>query len=690
MSSEAEFPAELVAVDERAQEFHLAEYWAAIVRRWRLVALCLGIALTVAALYSILTQPLYRAAAVLDLEPEKADALDIGIGSAPTAYYYFVRPEFLATQSKLMKTSEMAERVVKRLNLVENRQFNPRKSGFFKGERKPEAGEEFAGVVGTLMRSIDAKPVRDVGVTTRDTNLVELSVVAPSGSLAADIANAVAEAYLAWDVESKYGPVGRASGYLAAQIQQTRSELDAKAQQVLAYGREKDIVSTDSQANLYAQKVDLNLDAAVAERVAKEARYRDVQTAAPESVADTLASGLVSQLRAEQARLERDYAEKLNLFKPDWPAMRQLKAQIDSGREHLASVIGETVAKARDVAKNDYLTALRKEESLKAAMKSQRTEIMKFNSDVVGYNSLKLEVDIKRALLDTLLKRQAEVEVMSRLATQRQSSIRIAERARPPHRPFRPSYSFNGLLALLLGGAVGIGLALLLEYFDRSLRTAEQVEKHIQLPALGVIPAVGTAAGKSYGYSGKLRRKRREGPEEEVASIELLPHQHFRSRVAERYRAFRTALLLSRAGGVKSIVITSSFSREGKTATAVNLAVVLGQLGKRVLLVDADLHRPRLHEVFRLSNRTGLVSVLAENLNPDRAIANTDVPDVLVVPSGPSSPNPSGLLSSEAMSNFLEFARLNFDYIIIDAPPVAACSPQQRGRRRGRIRGARL
>jgi len=123
---------------------------------------------------------------------------------------------------------------------------------------------------------------------------------------------------------------------------------------------------------------------------------------------------------------------------------------------------------------------------------------------------------------------------------------------------------------------------------------------------------------------------------------------------------------------VKSIVITSSFSREGKTATAVNLAVVLGQLGKRVLLVDADLHRPRLHEIFRISNRTGLVSVLAENLNPDQAITKTHVPDVFVLPSGPSSPNPSGLLSSEAMGNFLEFARLNFDYVILDAPPVAA------------------
>ncbi len=672
MASESELPAEIVTVGETAQGLNLEEYWRAVLKRWRLIALCVGVALTVAALYSILTKPLYRATAILDVEPEKPNALDI---SANPTVYYLVGSEFLATQARLMQTREIAERVAKRLNLVENRQFNPPASGFFKREEKPKAGEELARVTGAVKKNISAKPVRDIGVTNRDTNLVDLSAVAPSPRLAADIANAAAEAYIDWSQESKYGVAGRASGYLTAQIQQTKTELDAKAQQLLAYGREKDIVSIDPQASLYVQKIELNLDAAVADRVAKEARYHDVQNARPDSIADTLSNGLVSQLRAEQAKLERDYAEKLNLFKPDWPAMRQLKAQIDSGREHLDSIIGETVAKARDGAKNDYLGALRREESLKAGLKSQKTETMKFNRDVVGYNTLKLEVDTKRALLDTLLKRQAEVEVMSRLGRERESNIRVAERARPPEDVFRPSYLLNGLVALFLGGGLGVGLALLLEYLDRSLHTSEQVEQYLQLPALGVIPAVGPAGGKGYGYfySRKLRRKkRREGSEEEPVSIELLPHQHPRSRVAERYRAFRTALLLSRAGGVKSIVITSSFSREGKTATAVNLAVVLGQLGKRVLLVDADLHKPRLHEVFRVSNRAGLVSILAENLNPDRAIANSGVPDVFVVPSGPSSPNPSGLLSSEAMSDFLEFARLNFDYVILDAPPVAA------------------
>ena len=660
MANEPEF-AEDVPVHEAEQGFNAAKYWAAIVKRWRLVALALGVALVGAAIYSVMTRPLYRATAVLDVEPDRINPLDVGFN--PPAYYN-VGPEFLATQIRLMQTRAIAERVVKRLNLMNNREF--RRSG---DSRRQE--EDTARLAADVAKSIEAKPVRQVGVASRDTNLVELSAVARTPGLSSDIANAVAEEYIAWTVESRFGTAGRATGYLATQIDQTRRELEAKSQQLLAYGKEKEIVSADPQASIYTQKLDFNYDAAVADRVSKEARYHDLQNARADVVADTLSSGLVSQLRGEQARLEREYADKLNVFKPEWPAMRQLKAQIDSGREHLNSVMGETVAKAREAAKNDYLSALRREESLKATMRSQKTEAMKFNSDVVQYNNLKLEVDTKRALLDTLLRRQAEVDIMARLGRERESTTRVVEKARPPRRPFRPSYGRNGLLALLLGGGFGVGLALLLEFLDRSIRTVEQVEESLHLPALGVIPALGAAGGKGHGYFyGKLPRKKLPSIQEDPDSIELLPHRKPRSLVAERYRSFRTALLLSRAGGLRTIVMTSSFPKEGKTATAANLAVVLGQLGKRVLIVDADLHRPRLHEVFRVSNRVGLVSVLAESLSPERAIAKTDLPGVFVLPSGPSSPNPSGLLSSDAMTSFLEQAAMNFDYVVLDAPPV--------------------
>ena len=408
---------------------------------------------------------------------------------------------------------------------------------------------------------------------------------------------------------------------------------------------------------------------AVAERVAKEARYYEVRTATPEALANTLSSGLVSQLQADLNRMERDYAEKLNLFKPEWPAMQQLKIQIDKEKQHLQDVIDESVTKAREGARSDYLTAQRREENLRSVLNSQKTEAMNLNTNAVEYNNLRIEVEAKRALLDSVTKKQAETEVMSRLRGERVSSIRIVDRAQLPSGRSSPSYRRSALAGVFGGAFAGIALAFFLSYLDRSLYTMEQVEQFVQLPALGVIPASGESSRKR---RPRLFRKKRSGPTELAsgAAIELLPHRDSRSAVAEAYRAFRTSLLLARAGGVRSIVITSCFPGEGKTSTAVNLAVVLAQLGKRVLVVDADLHRPRVHEVFGLTTKIGLVSILAEGIEPSQAILKSNVPGVFVVPAGPTTPNPSGLLSSEGMTKFLELAQMNFDCVVVDTPPI--------------------
>ncbi len=327
--------------------------------------------------------------------------------------------------------------------------------------------------------------------------------------------------------------------------------------------------------------------------------------------------------------------------------MQQLRAQIQKGKEHLATVVEETVAKAREQAKADFQTAQRREESLKDVLRGQKAEAMTLNSNAVEYNNLRVEVSTKRALMDTLLKRQSETEMMSRMKGTRESSIRIVDRALPPGGRFSPSYRKNGMLGLFLGLVGGLGLAFFLEYLDRSIRSAEQVELLLKLPALGVIPSVSDSTGRGYGYGRyaygvRSKKPEGEGKATETPAIELLPHLQLRSVVAEAYRSFRTSLLLARAGGWKTLVVTSSLPGEGKTATTVNLAVVLGQLGRRVLIVDADLHKPRVHEVLGVSNRSGLVSVLAEGADVGKAIQPTKLPGVSVLTSGPGLAEPLG------------------------------------------------
>ncbi|MGA7613944.1 MAG: polysaccharide biosynthesis tyrosine autokinase [Thermoanaerobaculia bacterium] len=674
MSKQPEFFDDEILADEPSHgEVHLSEYWNVIVKRRRLITLAVLVAVVVAAVVSLMTTPLYKANATLSVSPESATPFDIAM-TQPVFERY--NPEFLATQTRLIRSRQIAERVVDRLKLTENPEFFEKKSGAFQsaGESDPDSATSDRIVAAIRVQNgIETTPVRG-------TDLVELSFTSTSPKLAAEVANAVAESYIEWSLETKYGALGQASRFLSGQIEQLKAELDDKEKKLQAYSQRTDIVSVDPTTNITLQKLEsLNKDyaAAVADRVDKEAHFYQLQNAKPESIADSLSSGLVAQLRNDQAKLERDYAEKLNLFKPEWPAMQQLKAQIDKGRQNLEEVMQETIAKARDVARNDYLTARRREENLKAVLQGQKTEAMALNSNAVEYNNLKTEVETKRALLDLLLKRQAETEINSRLRGERVSNIRVVDRALPPTVRFRPSYRRNGMLALFLGALAGLGLAFLLEYLDRSIRTPEQIESILRLPPLGIIPAVGESNGKGYGYGyGKYfgKRKTKQGPKaagEDACVVELLPHTHPRAVVAEAYRAFRASLLLSRAGGLKSMVISSTLPGEGKSATAVNLAAVLGQLGKKVLLIDADLHKPRLHEILKMSNRQGLTSILAMNAKPAEIIQQTQVPAVWVVPAGPNSPNPSGLLASDAMKRFLEFAFENFDYVLLDTPPLS-------------------
>jgi capsular exopolysaccharide synthesis family protein len=225
---------------------------------------------------------------------------------------------------------------------------------------------------------------------------------------------------------------------------------------------------------------------------------------------------------------------------------------------------------------------------------------------------------------------------------------------------------------------LGIGLAIGADYMDRSLRSPEQVERYLKLPVLGIIPAAAgalspvyyTAASSTGAPGGQSSRTKFPGSKTPKTPIELLPHTLSRSTAAEAYRAFRTSLLLSTVDRPRSVIVTSSVPREGKTTTATNLAVVLAQLSKKVLIVDADLHRARLHEVFHVSNAIGLVSVLTGQTDLASAVHRTEIPGLSVLPAGPTSPNPSGLLSSDRMRRFLDGALTQYDFVVFDTPPV--------------------
>lgn len=677
-------PDKIGVESEAESEFHISQ-WLGVVRRRRLLLVIVaGLVTAISIVLYFMTPRQYRATTVLQIErrPTSAAAMQQPMQIDD----WFDAQSFYPTQYRLLQSRGLAERVVKNLRLADDPVFNPGRARVPGGSGGAVTASDDAATLSGLaygvLGGLEVNPIRN-------TRLVEVSYVATTPELAARVANGVADAYIDWGVETRFATVGKASTFLTSQIEALKQEIQDKEAQLQAYSRRSDIVALDPSSNVTLQRLEaLNKDyvGAVSERIGKEAHYKELANSPDDIVADTVSGGLVTQLRGEQLKLERDYATKLNTYKPEWPAMKELKAQIDKGRQHLANVTQEMVGKARDSARAEYQGALRREQALSDELARQKGEAMQLNSAAVEYNNLKVEVSTRRTLLDELVRKQSETEVASRLQGTHDSNIVVVDRALVPGGPYRPSLRRNLGLGLVLGLALGLGFVFFVEYLDRSVKTAEDVDRILSLPVLAVIPDVarssnGYGYGGSYGYGYGQRRSKgqparptlagqKSGGDAGAGQIELVSHFKPRLAVSEAYRSLRTALLLSTTNRLKSVVLTSAIPGEGKTSTAVNLAVVLAQLGRQVLLVDADLRKPRLHEVFGVSNRIGLVSFLTGSADETGIFLRTSVPNLFLTPTGPVPPNPSELLSSERMMDFVAVAYQRFENVVFDSPPI--------------------
>ncbi len=678
---------EVLQTIDAEEEIDLTRWIEAFRRRRKLLFVVLGAVLGMSILLYLITPKKYLASTTIQIERKIPSV--VAAEALMSVESYADAQSFYPTQYKLLESRGLAERVVRELRLAEDPVFNPKQGELVVGgETEEAAATDDERVIGDLAeRLLDGLKVKPI----RNTRLVEISYQAPTPDLAARVANGVAQAYIDWGIELRSATVGRASGFLSSQIEELKKEIEDKEAELQAYSRSTDIVALDPNSNVVMQRLEaLNKDytAAMSTRIEKEAEYYSLVNAPKDTVADTFSAGLVPQLRRELLLLEQEYAKNLNTYKPEWPAMQELKAKIEKSRQNLEETVDQMVEEARKSAKTAYQTALRRERSLRDELATQKANAMKLNSAAVEYRNLKVEVSTRRQLLDDLLRKQSETGVAGRLQGTRSSNVIIVDRALVPDSAFRPSLKRNIALGLVLGLMLGIGAVLGVELLDRTLHTPDDVERVLGLPVLGVIPDVSQPAGGygygyGYGYARhssskkKLKALRKEGRKAEPddarpITVELLPHDNPRAAAAEAYRTVRTSVLLSSAGGLQSVVITSATSGEGKTSLSANLAVVLAQLGQTVLLVDADMRKARLHEVFKASNRTGLVNHLATDTAIDDIIETTEVPGLSLVPAGPAPPNPSELLSSKKMRDFVQSIKQRFDYIVFDSPPVLA------------------
>ncbi len=656
-----------------AEGLDLLAYWQILVRRRWIVYLAVVTLVLVALVGSFLTTPRYRSTVTLQIERENPEILNFQ-DVARTDYAWAAYNDFYQTQYKIIGSAPVARAAAERLELANHPDFAadagppgpiarlrallPRKS------RVEIPQDPLDGAAARLAASLVVTPVRD-------SHLVRVSWSHERPELAAQIANAVADAYIQFSMEARYSTTDQAREFLINQIGTLKREIGAIEERLQEYGEAKKILSVDESNNLTLQGlqgISAQRTRARTDLARVQARYDSVRDAPPEALPEVLNSGLLGELRAAYAVSEAEYSQKTRQFKDDWPGMQTLRSKMDQARLRLDLETARIVEQVRATAVADYHAALEEAENLERLLTDQEQAAQRLKRDAVEFNNLLSEVRKKRETLDALLRRQDEMALSTRLLdlNSMSSNIRVIERAQPALAPFRPDTSRNLLLGLLLGLALGVAAALVLEHLDNTIGTPAELERILSLPVLAVIPRHGAGLTPR----ARVRRRPRDSSK---GGIDLVAQHDGRSGVSEAYRGLRTSILLSNPGSPpRQIVVTSALPEDGKSATALNLAVVLAQLGRRVLLVDTDLRRPRLHLAFGVDTGRGVSTYLSGlEQDPHRLIVPTGIERLDLMPSGPIPPNPSELLNSSVFSNLgPRLIESGYDHLLFDSPPV--------------------
>jgi polysaccharide biosynthesis transport protein len=652
-------PAERPAADIKPSEppytesgsdeaLNLRDYWRVLVKRKWTILTSFIITVVITATSTLLMTPIYRATVILQIDREAPKVVKFE-AVAPVEMDVSDQ-QFYQTQYELLKSRTLAERVVDQLNLAQNAAFRQdARPGFWAGVgRQAKAQEPLSDPVSIKSRLIESFLTHLTVEPVRNSKLIKLHYDLPDPRLAARIANALAQSFIHLNLERRFEAASYAKNFLEQRLAQVRARLEDSEQKLVGFTRTQGIINVDKRQTLTMQKlqmVSISLAEAEKERISVESLYREALAAQGHGLTRILDNQAISVLKLTQAKLEAQYQERLGVFKPDYPEMQQLRKRISEIQAQIDREAGTIHAALR----TDYQAAQRKEKLLASEFAAIKGDVLRLQDLSSQYNILMREVDTNRSLYEGLLQRLKEVGVVAGVSM---NNISVADAAEVPNKKYKPKVQTNILLGVVLGLLGGIGLAFLFEHLDDTVKLPEDLEHLGPLPVLGIIP--------------KLSKK----PEEEVAFAAMAYHDP-RSAIAEAFRSMRTALLFSTPSGAPKVLqFTSPTHGEGKTTSALNLAITFTQLGHKVLLIDCDLRRPRLHRLLELDVSRGLTHYLTGEANPGEVAQYANLPNLFVIPAGPLPPNPAELLGSARMLDLLALAAEKFDYVILDGPPT--------------------
>ena len=629
---------------------YLRAYWKILSKRQWMILTVVFVVMTLVAIYSYKEKPVYRATAEVEVDSETPDVQSVNdlYQTVPTD------PTFLQTQVDVLTSDNLAWQTIEQLKLDRNSAFNPPASGHQSGPKETFTSRQ-ARLIGAF------KGVLHVDLVT-GSRMIKVSFESTDPRLAAQVANAVVSNYREYNFLTKYSATREASGWMTQQLDDLKAKVEKSQQALVNYERQNSIVNISGKESIQEQRLaDLSQDVTIAQNdLAQREALNQLVQANPEKVGLLSQDSLLEDMEKKYADLKTSYVDALGQYGPNFPNVVRLRDQINE----VDSLIQQERKLAVERIGHNYRAALARVKLLAKSVEDEKAKVGDLNQSMIQYDLLKHEYNTNQQLYDSLLTRVKDATVSAGL---RANNVQIVDRALVPSAPVSPNKKRNISIGLMVGLVLGVTLAFVREVMDTSVKTAEDVERSIAEPVLGVIPSV-RSLDKSKSWLGRRKNAARIAN----GKVEWAVLKHPTSVVAESYHALRTAILLSSAPRPpQAVLVTSTQPFEGKTSTAFNLAMGLTQIGRKVLFIDADMRQPGLNRLVDATGRVGLSSVLTGASKLEEALFQLpDLPNLWFLSAGPQPPNPADLLASKAMEELLATLRGRFDHLVVDTPPV--------------------
>jgi succinoglycan biosynthesis transport protein ExoP len=654
------------SVGRKGDSTGLREYWL-MVRRHQVAVIIAMVLGAIAGFLNTLSAPrMYQAGATLEIQALNDSFLDMKMLS-PTDTGGSSSDLDIQTQISIMQSASLLRRVTAKMAEPAGAEQIPlpdRMSAWRKalGLSSPSSHQLWEQALHTAAGGVR---VHSSGLT----RIVEVSTDSTSPKLAADFVNTLADEFIEQNLEARWQSTEHTGEWLTNQLRDLRVKLEKSQDELQNYAISSGLLVTSEKETVDQSKLaDLQkeLSQAQADRVGKQSTWEIASSSPPDSLPAILGASALQETRQALQDLRRNLAQLRITYTPNHPEVRRVEAQI--------AALEAPVLKQRDdilgSIRNEYDAAARREKLLQTEYESQAHLVSGQTAEMDRYTFLKREVDATRTLYEAMLQKLKEASIASAL---RASNIRVVDRAEVPGAPYKPNVSHTAFMGMLGGLCVGIAFAVYREKADRTIQDPGDTEHYLGIPELGVIPVGNFDDSLPDDITSTVTPVEKEVP----LGIELTTYHARTSLVAESFRTTLTSILFSGAGTLRSrvLVLTSASPKEGKTTVVCNLAIALAEVQSGVVLVDADMRRPRLHTVFHVENKPGLSDLLAaheplewENIEP--LLQDTGVHGLKLLTSGQSRHKATSLLYSNRIAELMRILRGKFDTTLFDTPPM--------------------